>query len=200
MKRLLTGVLLACAASLAHADTWRVDLLVFAHEGRAGAERARPAHPVQAEAAIPLEERARLEANGIRILSPEDSRLNEHWRRLHNATAFRPLLRLSWTQRDPPPRGGPSVLLRHGRPLLSPEGEAVRQLEGVFRLTLRRYLHLDADLRWSERDAMTGLLRSWPLREQRRMQSESLHYIDSARLGLLVEIRRADQRADDTRN
>lgn len=192
MKRLLTGALLACAASLAHAETWRVDLLVFAHEGHAGGERASPARPVQAETAIALEERARLEAKGIRILSPESSRLNAHWRRLQNATAFRPLLRLSWTQRDPPQRGGPSLLLRHGRPLLSPEGEMVRQLEGTLRLTLRRYLHLEADLRWSERDEAAGLLRSWPLHEQRRMRSESLHYIDSARLGLLVEILRFD--------
>lgn len=192
MKRLLTGALLACAASLVHAETWRVDLLVFAHEDLAGGETGTEARPLTAEDAIPLDDRARLEANGIRILSPENSRLNAQWRRLQNATAFRPLLRLSWLQRNPPQRGGPTLLLRHGQPLLSMDGAPIRQLEGTLRLTLRRYLHLDADLRWSERGSEAGLLRSWPLREQRRMRSETLHYLDSSRLGLLVEIQRAN--------
>lgn len=192
MKRLLTGALLACAASLVHAETWRVDLLIFAHADHAGGEIGTEARVLTAEEAIPLDDRARLEANGIRMLSPESSRLNAQWRRLQNATAFRPLLRLSWLQRNPPQRRGPTLLLRHGQPLLSLDGEPVRQLEGTLRLTLRRYLHLDADLRWSERSSKSGLLRSWLLREQRRMRSETLHYIDSSRLGLLVEIQRAD--------
>lgn len=192
MKRLLTGALLACAASLAHAEEWRVDLLIFAHEDVAGGEAGTAPGPMDAEDAIPLEERARLEANGIRMLSPENSRLNAQWRSLQNATAFRPLLRLSWLQRDPPQRGGPTLLLRQGQPLLSLDKEPVRQLEGTLRLTLRRYLHLDANLRWSERSDTGALVRSWPLREQRRMRSETLHYIDSARLGLLVEIQRVE--------
>ena len=192
MKRLLTGALLACAASLAHAEDWRVDLLIFAHTDRDGGEMGTAPHPLDAGTAIALEERARLEANGIRLLPADRSRLNTHWQRLRNATAFRPLLRLSWIQRDPPERGGPTLLLRDGAPMLPFEGEPVRQLEGTLRLTLRRYLHLDANLRWSERGDTGALINSWPLREQRRMRSETLHYLDSARLGLLVEIQRVE--------
>lgn len=192
MKKLLTAALLLCATGASHAETWRVDLLIFAHADGDMSEHGLRAEAVVDEQAIPISDRARLAANGIEILAPEASALSWHWQRLRNATAFRPLLRLSWLHRNPPRRGGPALLLRHGAPLLPLEGEAVHRLEGTLRLTLRRYLHLDADLRWTERNDADGLLRSWPLREQRRMRSETLHYLDGARIGVLAEIRKSE--------
>lgn len=192
MKKLLTAALLASVMSVGHAEIWQVDVLIFGHGRHAGSvpELGLMPEGFSEDKAIPIDDAARLQANGIRVLAESSSGLNQHWRRLANSRDHEPLLRLSWLQRDPPQRGGPRLLLRQGPSLVPMEGEAVRQLEGTLRLTLRRFLHLDADLRWNERDDFDGMVRSWRLQESRRMRSETLHYLDSARLGLLVEARR----------
>lgn len=189
--QLAAVMLLAFAAGAAHADTWRVDLLIFAHTDNTVELQGLRAEVLTDDGAIPLSDSARLRANGIRVLAEDNTLLRTHWQRLRNATAFRALRRLSWQQSNPPQRGGPALLLRHGDTLRTADGESIQQLEGTLRLTLRRFLHLDANLRWSERSAGADAPRSWPLRDQRRMRSGELHYLDSGRIGILAHIQRS---------
>lgn len=188
----LAALALLTSLSVAHADTWRVDVIVFGdrHYDLSGDVEARllpePADPTRT---IPLEDHGRLAANGIRVLSEGDSILGQQWSRLRNSQRFEPILRVAWTQKDPPRSGGPVLLLRHG-PVMATEMGPISQLEGTFRLTLRRFLHLDVDLQWTEDDGFGFSHSTSRLREQRRMRSETLHHLDSPRLGVLAHIQR----------
>lgn len=174
-------------ASPARADTWRVDLIVFRYLGSADEAGQLPMAP-GLRGAIELDDAQGLSAAGITLLPDAEFGLADHWSRLKASPQFRPLIRLAWTQNDPPPDNGPRLHLRGGAKLtLADEGglgvREFQEVDGTVALHLGRFLHLDADLLFTTGGDTPG---SWRLDERRRMRSDELHHLDSPRLGVIV--------------
>jgi hypothetical protein len=62
------------------------------------------------------------------------------------------------------------------------------RLSGLVRVRRGRFLHLDTDL--VLRDAASG--QAYPIRHQRRMRSDELHYVDHPKVGLLIRATRLE--------
>jgi hypothetical protein len=188
------ALLIAVCATPAQAENWRVDLIVFVDNHASGESGSAP-QPPTAAGAIDLQDTAALAAAGIRILPDAEFGLQEQWNRLRNARRFQPLIRLAWTQTDPPAERGPRIALRHGEPLaisdpLTYESYLVSPVEGSVALLLGRFLHIDADLRHTT--ALGGGYSQHALRERRRMRRDELHHLDSPRLGVLARVSRVN--------
>lgn len=197
MKRSASALCLRCWMALgmalstlpAHADTWRVDLIVFRYLGSADEAGQLPLAP-DLRRAIELDDGPRLSAAGITLLPDADFGLADHWSRLKSSPQFRPLIRLAWTQNDPPPDNGPRLHLRSGAKWALAESGGLgarefQEVDGTVALHLGRFLHLDTDLLFTETGDVPG---SWRLDERRRMRSEELHHLDSPRLGVIVRV------------
>lgn len=192
---LLAAMLLSFTA---HADRWRVDILIVSDRNYGFSEQENALAPsiFSGDEIIPVEDRNRLAAHGIRMLPANDSILDQQWSRLANSQRFEPILRLAWVQQDPPRHNGPSLLLRHGEVLRDPAGAApLHRLEGTLRLTLRRFLHLHADLEWrrpmivdSPGSEAIDQIGAVTLSEERRMRSKTLHYLDGPGFGILAHV------------
>jgi hypothetical protein len=184
--------LIAVFSLPALAENWRVDLIVFV-DLHAGFEAGSAPQPPAAASAIDLQDSAALAAAGIRILPDAEFGLQEQWNRLRNARRFQPLIRLAWAQTDPPAERGPRIALRHGEPLaisdpLTLESYLLSPVEGSVALLLGRFLHIDADLRYTTASAYG--YSQYALRERRRMRRDELHHLDSPRLGVLARVSR----------
>lgn len=185
----LCALLLVLAVSPARADTWRVDLVLFRFLGSVD-ERGRLPQAAGARDAIELDDTARLSAAGITVLPEQEFGLEDQWRRLKASPQFRPLMKLAWTQNDPPAQHGPRLRVQGGNRIRLPAEQGLgerefAEIDGSVALHLGRFLHLDADLVYTTAgDDAT----SWPLVESRRMRSEELHHLDSPKLGVLVRV------------
>lgn len=192
MKRasLAAFALLATLIALpAHADTWRVDLIVFRFLSPVE-ERGRLPQAPGTQDAIALDDAARLSAAGITVLPESEFGLNDQWARLRSSPQFRPLVKLAWTQNDPPPERGPRLRVLSGETWKLKDEQGLgerefREIDGSVALHLGRYLHVDSDLVYT---AGGETPQSWRLQESRRMRSEELHHLDSPRLGVLVKV------------
>lgn len=209
MTKRWTALLAALLLSFsAHADSWRVDIVIVKDRNYGFSEQEELVQPslYSDGEAIPLYASNRLAENGIRLLPEDDSVLRQQWSRLANSQRFEPMLRMAWVQENPPRRNGPALLLRHGEQLPNPNGmQPLHEWEGTLRLTLRRFLHLHADIEWRQRapnemdsgGAMAATAQSagdmagvgaLALREERRMRSKTLHYLDGPGFGVLVHV------------
>lgn len=182
--------LLLLALSLpAHAATWRVDLIVFRYL-RAVEEGGQPAIAPSLRSAIELDEQQKLSAAGITILPDEEFGLRDHWAQLRGSPQFRPLIRLAWTQNDPPDGKGPRLHLKSGETVTVPVERGIgarefNEIDGTIGLGLGRFLHLDADLVYTT-VSVGEEATSWRLAESRRMRSDELHHLDSPKLGIIA--------------
>ena len=186
---------LLCAALPAHAERYRVDLIVFADKTGVGDEAPRPAQPPDLTRSFEPTDSAKLRAAGIELLPDENFGLLNEWKKLSNSQRQQPLLRLAWVQKDPPAERGFSLRLRSGGPVAASAGNPgppIYTVDGTVALLLGRFLHLDADLIYSQTD-QTGALGSYRLKERRRMRRNELHHLDSPRLGLLARVQKADK-------
>lgn len=193
-RQTLIAILVLLSPAMAWADSYRVDLIVFLNTH---AVRETPTLPqAMAEAAIDPSDVAALAAAGVRVLPASDFALTSQWQHLANASQFRPLLRLSWIQDNPPSNGGPALHIRSGNPytVVAEDGfssAAVSPVDGQVRLQASRYLHLDADLQYTD-NGSSGLS-SYRLREKRRMRRDELHHLDSPKLGILARVIRVEE-------
>jgi hypothetical protein len=192
--RLLALAALALAPLAARAEVYRMDLLVFLDKS-GGAELGRRPEPAAPRGAIELTNTAALKAAGIEILPVEQFALAEQWERLRNSKNYQPLIRLAWTQKDPPAERGPALRVRFGQGLgvESAGGLAeasVSPVEGSVALLLGHYLQLDADLQYTA--PAGGTLAAWRLAERRRMRRNELHHLDGPRLGILAQVSKVE--------
>ncbi len=191
-RRLATRLLLLLTCLLplpALADTWRVDLLVFRYLRPVDEQGLTPAPP-NLRNAIELDDTAALSRAGITLLPESEFALADHWTQLRRSAQFRPLIRLAWTQNDPPSANGPRLRLKGGEELVVADesGMGARQfneIDGSVALHLGRFLHLDTDMVYTAPGADAT---SWTLSESRRMRSEELHHLDSPRLAAIVRV------------
>jgi hypothetical protein len=197
MNRLLPALLCLLWAlpgpASAQTQSYRVDAIVFLNKA-ASSELGRPvALPDLSRAIEPANTRA-LAAAGIRILPESQFALEAEWRRLSNSARHEPLLRLAWVQKQPPAERGPMIQVRLGQALsvVSPDGQLLQTapVEGSLGLMLGRFLHLEADLFYTQ-PAEGGYI-TYRLSERRRMRRDELHYLDSPRLGVLARVVKAD--------
>lgn len=184
-------MLVLCAPLPALAETWRVDLLVFRYLRDIDEQGTLPTTP-DLRGAIELTDTQALSRAGITLLPEDAFGLQDHWQSLRVSPQFRPLIRLAWTQNDPPAKGGPRLRLKGGETWVAPDAsglgaQELHEFDGSVALHLGRYLHLDTDLIYT---APGSEPMSWTLSETRRMRSEELHHLDSPRLAILVRVER----------
>lgn len=192
----LGALLLASLLALPlHAETWRVDLILYRYLGPAG-EQGQASRSAGYGNAIAIDDALRLRDAGITVLPAAEFGLDPEWSSLRSSSEFRPLVKLAWTQVNPPSDNGPRLLLRGGGTLqASADGRGgapeLREWDGSVGLNLSRFLHLDADLTYTQGGDEA---QSWTLRERRRMRSGELHQLDSPRLGILARVSRVETR------
>ena len=193
---------LLCAAALlallapapALAERYRVDLLLFADRAVASTEASQPLTQPEATRTLETWEVVPLRNAGIEVLEDELFGLMNEWNRLRNSRNHEPLVRIAWLQKDPPAERGVALRLRSGKPMtgLAPGGSVeVYPVDGWVALMAGRFLHLDANVVQTQADE-NGELRSFRLRERRRLKRDELNHLDSPRLGVLVRVQRAD--------
>ncbi|TJY63051.1 hypothetical protein E4T66_04900 [Sinimarinibacterium sp. CAU 1509] len=181
------ALVLALLSGPALAEDYRVDLIVFLDSANAG--EAGTAPRAVGLNGISLDDAAALASAGIRVLPESDFALQEQWNRLRNASRFKPMIRLAWIQRDPPSAQGPALHLRYGQPLavVGADGGALYPVDGIVRLLMNRYLHLDAELQYTAVGS-SGNPVSYRLDEKRRMRRDEIHHMDSPKLGILARV------------
>jgi hypothetical protein len=149
---------------------------------------APPAQPTPAERAAKLiadyqsqlQDRAfRFEPGNTLLLAPEDGRLQR-------SNIYRVVFHRAWVQPVPD--------RDQLRPMLIQAGERIGtgwRIEGFLGVTRGRYLHLDTRLWYlpnPSRDAQAQDPGYMELREQRRMRSGELHYLDHPKFGVLARV------------
>lgn len=187
----LLAALLPFSAS---AERYRVDLILFADRSAAAGESSQPLMLPEPGKTLEPWESVPLRNAGIEILPDEQFGMNEQWNRLRNSKNHQPLVRVAWIQKDPPAERGVALRLRHGSPLtgMTAGGSTeVYPVDGWIALLAGRYLHVDASFVHTQA-LEDGELRSFRLRERRRLKRDELNHLDSPRLGVLVRAQRAD--------
>ena len=205
VRSTLVALALLAVAVPAHAETWRVDLIVFRFLGGID-EQGRLAQAPSLLNAIELDDAAALSAAGITVLPDAEFALAGQWDKLKSSPQFRPLIRIAWTQNDPPPENGPRLRLIAGNKLkvrdedglgqgLGPglrpgqvlgQGEReFNEIDGTVALHLGRFLHLDAAMIFTALDEPP---QSWILSESRKLRSDEAHHLDSPRLGIVAKV------------
>lgn len=188
----LFAICLCLASTSVLAMSWQVDLLIFRHL-ESDSEIGHAAHtPATSGRIIAADNAVALQDAGIRILPDSEFGLQDKWGYLRRSRQFRPLVKMSWIQADPPARGGPGIRIQSGEKVLinGPDGlfaQELFEIDGTVRLNLGRYLHFETDLVYTQTE---GVPLSWALKEGRRMRSNELHHLDSAKLGALIQVRR----------
>lgn len=180
------------APPAAHAERYRVDLILFADRSAPAAESTQPLIIPDVARALEPFETTPLRNAGIELLPDDSFGLVEEWNRLRNSRDHQPLLRLAWLQTDPPAERGASLRLHWGKPFTNVaqlSAQRVYPVDGYVTLLAGRYLHLDAEFVHSQE--LSGELRSFRLKERRRLRRDELHHLDSPRLGVLVRATRA---------
>ncbi len=195
IRTLLALALLSLVATPVWAETYRMDLIVFLDKSVASEAGGVATLPSFQGAFMPSDVTA-LAAAGITVLPEEAFALQTEWQRLRNSRRYQPLVRLAWTQKDPPSTRGPSLRVRVGQALEVPAvdgygSQLISPIEGTVALLLNQYLQLDSDLIYTM--PVAGGYQSYPLRERRRMRRDEVHYIDSPRLGVLARVSKVTQ-------
>jgi hypothetical protein len=198
MKRFLAAALLAVLALPAHAETYRIDLIVFLDKF-AGGESGRGTGLPNLANAIDSANLGALNAAGITLLPESAFALEDEWQHLRNSKRYQPLIKLAWTQKDPPENRGPALRVRFGQSFAigGPDNlnaTSASPVDGSIALLLGHYLHVDADLTYTV-PTQNGFA-SYRLRENRKMKRDELHHLDSAKLGMLVKLSKPGGPAD----
>lgn len=127
-----------------------------------------------------LQDRAfRFEPGNMLLLTPEDGRLQR-------SSIYRVVFHRAWIQPVPD--------RDQLRPMLIQAGERIGtgwRIEGFLGVTRGRYLHLDTRLWYTPNpspDAQAEDPGYMELREQRRMRSGELHYLDHPKFGVLARV------------
>ncbi len=177
----ITARLLLIATTLlpfvAHAETYRVDVVMFVDKSAAGEQGRAPALP-DMRRAIEMGDSAGLDRAGISLLPPDQSSLASEWQKLSNSKRYQPVARISWVQKNPPEENGPTLHVHIGEP-----NGGIYPIDGTIALTAGHYLHLEVDMLYTQAGNV-----SYRLRENRKMMRDELHHIDSPKLGILARV------------
>jgi hypothetical protein len=171
----------------ARAESYQVDMVIFAMGGGDG-EQSRPAFVPDSARALGDQDPAVLRNLGLRLLPEGSGGLGDLWDKIVNGKRYTPLARISFVQTNPQETRGPVLRVPVGNLIETPAG-SFHPLDGTVSLHAGHYLHLDADLVWTQR-TNDGNAVSWRLSESRRLKQNELNYLDSARLGAVARVTR----------
>ncbi|MEW8507897.1 MAG: CsiV family protein [Candidatus Thiodiazotropha sp.] len=134
----------------------------------------------------------------FRALPVEEKSLSGAWGQMRRSRDYRPLYHVAWRQ----PVNHPDEAQQIYFSLLPADGGQISEfnppkLEGSLKFSIKRYLHLDADIVLhklaSGKDSpeydnlgYTAGFRHYRMQQSRRMRSGKLHYIDHPVIGLLA--------------
>lgn len=186
----LALALMLMSPLLARAESYRVDLIVFLDKGGVAGELGRRPLRPDTSGALEVTDSSGQKAAGITLLADEQFGLPGQWQKLQNSRRYQPLIRLAWIQKDPPAEHGPALHLQWGNELANGDTGGLLPVDGTVRLLAGHYLHLDADLAYTQALA-EGSRISYRLHENRRMRRDELHHLDSPRLGILARVTKA---------
>lgn len=180
MTRLAIALLAIALPLSAIAERLRVDVLIFLNPLSAEEQGTAPRHP-QDERALSLDDAPGLAYAGITLLPANTSTLAAEWATLTASKRYKPLLRLSWVQESPSSANGPALRLE------LPGGDRLSSISGWLRLQGGRNIALSADLEAVQPgpDRQPLGLR---LQERRTLALDTLHYLDSPRIGVLARV------------
>ena len=88
-----------------------------------------------------------------------------------------------------------SLHLHVGEPftrMMQSGSSGIYPVDGSVALLAGRFLHVDAEM--IQTQEISGELRSFRLKERRRVKRDELHHLDSPRLGMLVRVQRVDEK------
>jgi hypothetical protein len=138
----------------------------------------------------------------FRALPAAERSLNGAWGQMRRSRDYRPLYHVAWRQ----PMKAPAKAKKIYFSLLPANGAEASdinppKLEGTLKLSIKRYLHLDADIvlhkpaggrdpQASNEFGFAPRFRHYRLQDSRRMRSGKLHYIDHPVIGLLAIAKR----------
>lgn len=180
MNRLAALLIALALPATAAAERLRVDVLIFLNPPPLQ-ERATTARRPDNERAIGIDDARGLAYAGIALLPESASSLAAEWATLSANRSYRPLLRLSWLQEAPDSERGPA--LRIYLP-----GGAEGSLEGWLRLQGGgMHPSLAADLE-TVQIAAGGSALGYRLKQRRSLPLNTLHYLDSPRIGVLARV------------
>lgn len=181
MKRLVVLLMALVLPATAMAERLRVDVLIFLNPPPLQ-EQATPARHPDNERAIGIDDVRGLAYAGIALLPESASSLAGEWATLSASRSYRPLLRLSWLQEAPAAEAGPALRI------YLPGGAGQSSLEGWLRLQSGgMHPALSADLE-SVQVAAGGSALGYRLNQRRSLPLNTLHYMDSPRIGVLARI------------
>ncbi len=180
MNRLAIALLLLVLPGLAMAERLRVDVLIFLNPPSA-VERATPPRHPDSEGAFALDDLRGLAYKGIALLPENSSTLAVEWAALKASRIYTPLLRLSWLQQSPPEERGAALRI------YQPGGDGISGLGGWLRLHGGLYPALTADLEYLQ-PGIDRQAQGLRLQQRRRLGMDTLHYLDSTRIGMLVRV------------
>ncbi|MEW8029406.1 MAG: CsiV family protein [Candidatus Thiodiazotropha sp.] len=135
----------------------------------------------------------------FRALPAEEKSLNDAWRQMRRSRDYRPLYHVAWRQ----PMQHPDKAKQVQFALLPADGAQASEfnppkLEGTLKFSIKRYLHLDADIVLhkpaggsapqvdDDNFGFAPRFKHYRMQESRRMRSGKLHYIDHPVIGLLT--------------
>lgn len=181
MRSLLAALLLLPLA--AQAEKLRVDVLIFLNPQRASEHGTAPRQPDN-DRAIAIDDVRGLAYAGVALLPETASTLSTEWGLLAKR-GYQPQLRLSWLQDVPRREAGPALRI------YLPGSDRIGGISGWLRLepvpgaSQGKAFYLAADLEAVQVDHRR-MVEAFRLQERRRLQADTLHYLDSSRIGLLA--------------
>ena len=180
MNRFALALLALALPLAASAERLRVDVLIFSNTRASPYPGTPPRHPDDARA-IAIDDARGLAQAGIVMLPEASNLLAAEWATLTLSKAYKPMLRLSWLQEGAVFEGGPALRI------YLPDGDGISGLDGWLRLNRGRSVQLSADLEMVQ-VAADKTPQAHRLQERRELPLDTLHYLDSNRIGVLARV------------
>ena len=181
-------VLLAASDAVLAQKWYRVEVLVFSQLDSYATERA----PTQVRLEQPekVVDLAFTGNTNIRLLDKAQRSLNPDAYTLNSTGVYRVLFHEAWVQAGQSKHRAPWIQVRGGEYI-----GATRQLDGVLRIFLSSYLHLNTRLQLRRTGADSrehgGDAVIYSLEQSEVLKIGKLHYVDHPKLGLLIKVTRA---------
>ncbi len=205
LRQLIFALLLLGLGGAAHAKDYLIEVIVFEH--RNSADNAIPGslyYPKLVSSMGLTSDRAR--DAGFELVTDGLS-MTESAEKINSQRRYRMLKHFAWRQPGLERKEAKAVRINLGRAITvylpedlkpyekfipasgQPQADRPREIRtttvnGTIKVSLGRFLHMDAHLVFTDTDTGT----SYGMSQSRKMRSRELHYIDNQRFGILTRI------------
>lgn len=166
------------------AEPLRADVIVFLRPDSAALPAPIRASRPDDRRAIAMDDEQGLKLAGLNILPESEFGLAREWRQLRAAAGYEPLLKLAFTEENPPASGGAALRL------FQPSGDG-NGLNGFLRLLAGKNGGVELDLEYQLPKPPEGAAKAYRVQQKRSASKpDSMLYLDGGRLGALVKLSR----------